>query len=77
MSFPNYEYAQGQPGPDDAAAQGATAAQQQQPPHGQQAGSSPAPFQAGGSGDPGSAVGPLQQQGGDAKTTLWYVTSMC
>ncbi|KAI9771176.1 MAG: hypothetical protein M1840_002527 [Geoglossum simile] len=70
MSFPNYDYPQGQqPGSDDTAAQGATAAQQ--PPHNQQAGSSPAPFQAGGSGGSGPTVGPLQQQGGDAKTTLW------
>jgi hypothetical protein len=74
MSFPNFDYPQGQPGVEEVAGQGATAAQQQQqPPHGQQAGNSPAPFQAGGTGDPGSAGGSLQQQGGDAKTTLWYV----
>ncbi len=79
--FANYDYPQGQQGPDDAsgAGPGPVPNQQQQqqqqqqqpqqpPPMGQPADNSPGAF-PGGNGEPGSAGGP--QQGGDAKTTLW------
>ena len=78
--FPNYDFPQGQPGPDDASAAGPGPVPNQQqppqqqppqqpPPMGQPADNSPGAFQAGGNGEPGAAGGP--QPGGDAKTTLW------
>lgn len=81
MSFPNYEAFQGQQGPEqnmrqdmDTTGGGAGASQQQQTPIGQQGAESSSVFQGGNSGEPGSTGDP--QQGGDAKTTLWYVR-MC
>ncbi|KAI9719283.1 MAG: hypothetical protein M1812_003613 [Candelaria pacifica] len=75
MSFPNYEAFQGQQGPEqnmrqemDTTGSGAGAPQQQQTPIGQQGGESSSSFQGGNPGEPGSTG---DQQGGDAKTTLW------
>ena len=71
MSFPNYDAFQNQQGQPDAGGAGPGAPQQQdQTMSGQMQNDSPAPFQGGNVGEPGSAGG--QQQGGDAKTTLWY-----
>lgn len=69
MSFPNYDAFQGQQHSEDPASSGVAGAQNQQNPMAQAPGSSPAPFQGGNGGPPGSAGG--DQQGGDSKTTLW------
>ena len=71
MSFQNYDSFQPQQGQNDAAGAGPagagpTAPQQQDANMGQNSDSSPTGF----IGEPGAAGG---QQGGDAKTTLWYV----
>ena len=71
MSFPNYD-SFNQAGQQDASGAGPAAPPQQDSAMGGQVpDSSQGQFQAGNGGDPGSAGG--QQQGGDAKTTLWYV----
>ena len=71
MSFPNYEPFQNQQGQQDASSVGLGGPQQQENAMGGQipenAGQQ---FQGGNGGDPGSAG---SQQGGDTKTTLWYV----
>lgn len=73
--FPNYDFQNQAGGPEEAGAGGPMPnQQQQQPPMGQPTDTSPGAFQAGGNGEPGSAGGP--QQGGDAKTTLWWVTDL-
>ena len=66
MSFQNYDSFQPQQGQNDAAGAGPTAPQQQDANMGQNSDSSPTGFV----GEPGAVGG---QQGGDAKTTLWYV----
>lgn len=71
MSFQNYENFPNQQGQQDAGAAGSGAPQQQDVTMvGQMPDNPAAQFQAGNGGDLGSAGGP--QQGGDAKTTLWY-----
>lgn len=71
MSFQNYDTFN-QAGQPDASGGGPAAPAQQDPAMGSQvAENAPGQFPAGNGGDPGSAGG--QQQGGDAKTTLWYV----
>lgn len=71
MSFQNYENFSNQQGQQDAGAAGSGAPQQQDITMvGQMPDNPAAQFQAGNGGDLGSAGGP--QQGGDAKTTLWY-----
>lgn len=71
MSFQNYDSFQNQPGQQEAGSAGPGGQQQQDTAMGgpmpENAGQQ---FQGGNGGDPGSAGGP---QGGDAKTTLWYV----
>ena len=70
MSFQNYDSFQNQQGQQDAGGAGPGVPQQQDASMGgQHQDNSPGPFQGGNPGDPGSAGG--QQQGGDAKTTLW------
>lgn len=76
MSFQNFgDSFQGQQNPEEAGAPGAAGAQPQQQqmgqPMGQPMDAQPGQFQGAQGGAPGSA--PPQQQGGDAKTTLWYV----
>lgn len=66
MSFQNYEFQNQQDGSTPAGA----------PPSADtnmtgQADPSPAPFAGGTPGEPSAAPGP--QQGGEGKTTLWYV----
>lgn len=68
MSFPNYDNFSGQQHSEDPAASGA-GTQNQQNPMAQAPGGSPAPFQGGNGGPPGSTGG--DQQTGDSKTTLW------
>lgn len=71
MSFQNFETFQNQPGQQDASGAGPGGPQQQDSAMGgQMPDSAGQQFQGGNGGDPGSAGG---QQGGDAKTTLWYV----
>ena len=71
MSFQNYENFPNQQGPQDGGPGGSGAPQQQDVTMvGQMPDNAAAQFQAGNGGDLGSAGGP--QQGGDAKTTLWY-----
>lgn len=71
MSFQNYDSFNNQQGQQDAGGAGPGAPQQQDTAMvGQHPDNSQAQFQAGNSGDPGAAGGP--QQGGEAKTTLWY-----
>ncbi len=74
MSFQNYENfpQQGQQGDGGAGPGGPP--QQDQNMGGQMPPNSAGGFQGGNGGDPGSAGG--QSQGGDAKTTLWYDTSI-
>ena len=71
MSFQNYEFSPTQAGQQEAGGTGPGVPQQQDTTMGGQipenAGQQ---YQGGSGGDPGSAGG---QQGGDAKTTLWYV----
>ncbi len=70
MSFQNYDF-QNQPGQQEGAAVGPGApAPQDQAMGGQMPDTGGQQFQGGNGGDPGAAGGP---QGGDAKTTLWYV----
>ena len=72
-AFPNYEFQNQQGAEDNGANNPAQVPQQQQaPPMAQPSDSGPASFQGGGA-DPGSAGGP--SAGGDAKTTLWSVSS--
>ena len=71
MSFQNYDSFQAQQGQPDAGGAGPGAPQQQDSAMGgQNPDNSPAGFQGGNVGEPGSTGG---QPGGDAKTTLWYV----
>ena len=71
MSFQNYENFPNQQGQQDAGGAGPGLPQQQDTPMGGQMPDNPAgQFQAGNGGDLGAAG--VQQQGGDAKTTLWY-----
>lgn len=71
MSFQNYDTFN-QAGQPDASGGGPAAPAQQDPALAPQVSeNAPGQFPAGNGGDPGSAGG--QQQGGDAKTTLWYV----
>ncbi len=71
MSFQNYDSFNNQQGQQEAGGPGPGAPQQQDTPMvGQHPDNSQAQFQAGNPGDPGAAGGP--QQGGEAKTTLWY-----
>lgn len=74
MSFQNYDNfpQQGQQGDGGAGPGGPP--QQDQNMGGQMPPNSAGGFQGGNGGDPGSAGG--QPQGGDAKTTLWYDTSL-
>ncbi|GAB7356062.1 hypothetical protein MBLNU459_g6679t1 [Dothideomycetes sp. NU459] len=70
MSFQNFgDSFQGQQNPEEGGAPGAAGAQPQQPQMGQPMDAQPGQFQGTPGGAPGSA--PPQQQGGDAKTTLW------
>lgn len=70
MSFP-YDSFQNQPGQQDGSGARPGAPQEQDAAMGgQMPDNAAAQFQGGNGGDPGSAGG--QQQGGDAKTTLWY-----
>ena len=72
MSFQNYDSFQNQQGQQDVGAAGPGAPQPQDTSMGgQHQDNSPAPFQGGNVGEPGSAGG--QSQSGDAKTTLWSV----
>ena len=74
MSFDNYGAFQNQQGQQEAGGAGPGAPQQQDASMGGQMSDNPAAqFQGGNGADPGSAGG--QQPGGDAKTTLWYVTN--
>lgn len=74
MSFQNYENFPNQQGQQDAGAAGSGAPQQQDVTMaGQMPDNSAGQFQGGNGGDLGSVGGP--QQGGDAKTTLWYELS--
>lgn len=71
MSFQNYENFSNQQGQQDAGAAGPGVPQQQDVTMvGQMPDNPAAQYQTGNGGDLGSAGGP--QQGGDAKTTLWY-----
>lgn len=71
MSFQTYDSFQAQQGQPDAGGAGPGVPQQQDSAMGgQNPDNSPAGFQGGNVGEPGSAGG---QPGGDAKTTLWYV----
>lgn len=70
MSF-QYDSFQNQQGQQDGSGARPGAPQEQDVAlGGQMPDNSAAQFQGGNGGDPGSAGG--QQQGGDAKTTLWY-----
>jgi hypothetical protein len=73
MSFQNFDSFQNQHQPADAAAAGGA------PPTADtnmtgQGDPSPAPFQGGTPGEP--SAGQVSQQGGDGKTTLWYVQNL-
>ena len=71
MSFPNYEPFQNQQGQQDASNVGLGGpSQQESTMGGQMPENAGQQFQGGNGGDPGSAG---SQQGGDTKTTLWYV----
>lgn len=71
MSFQNYDSFQNQPGQQEAGSAGPGGQQPQDTAMGgQMPENAGQQFQGGNGGDPGSAGGP---QGGDAKTTLWYV----
>ncbi|KAF2139989.1 uncharacterized protein K452DRAFT_310351 [Aplosporella prunicola CBS 121167] len=70
MSFPYDNSFQGQPGAEDANAQGVAAAQQQ-PQIGQPIESAAGQFQGANMPVGGPAPAPGPQQGGDSKTTLW------
>lgn len=71
MSFQNYENFPGQPGQQDAGTVGPGVSQQQDTTMGgQMPDNSATQFPGGNGGDLGAAG--VQQQGGDAKTTLWY-----
>ena len=74
MSFQNYDNfpQQGQQGDGGAGPGGPP--QQDQTMGGQMPPNPAGGFQGGNGGDPGSAGG--QPQGGDAKTTLWYVAPL-
>lgn len=71
MSFQNYEPFQNQQGQQDAGGAGLGAPPPQDSAMGgQMPENAGQQFQGGNGGDPGSAG---SQQGGDTKTTLWYV----
>lgn len=74
MSFPNYDSFNNQQGQQEPGGAGPGAPQQQDTPMvGQHPDNAQGQFQPGNPGDPGAAGGP--QQGGEAKTTLWYAKS--
>ncbi len=71
MSFQNYDSFNNQQVQQEAGGPGPGAPQQQDAPMvGQHPDNPQAQFQPGNPGDPSAAGGP--QQGGEAKTTLWY-----
>lgn len=70
MSFQNFETFQNQHGAADSAAAGTGAPATADSAMAGQSDPSPAPFQGPASGEASSGSA---QQGGDAKTTLWYV----
>ena len=71
MSFQNYDSFQNQQGQQEAGGAGPGPQQQQDSSMGGQIPENTVQqFQPGSAGDPSSAG---SQQGGDAKTTLWYV----
>ena len=71
MSFQNYDSFQNQQGQQDTGGAGLGGPPQQDPAMGgQMPENAGQQFQGGNGGDPGSAG---SQQGGDTKTTLWYV----
>lgn len=72
MSFPYDNSFQGQPGAEDANAQG-VAGGQQQPQMGQPIESAAGQFQGGNMPGVAPSSGPGSQGPGESKTTLWYV----
>ncbi len=73
MSFPYETFQNQQAQQDGSGARPGPPAEQDTPMGGQMPDNAAAQYQGGNGGDPVSAGG--QREGGDAKTTLWYVVT--